>query len=263
MINLNSKYIPYTQIMCNLPICKGDILYVVSDILGIAKACKENGEKFECEKFIESLQKAVGKEGTLLFPTFNFNFCKEQSFDYIKTKGVVGALGNSALKMQEFKRTQHPIYSFAVWGKAQNELINLKNKSCFGDGSPLEFMYKNNAKAFVVGLEGLKSVSFYHYVEEMLKVDYRYYKDFTAPYTDSDGKTEDRTYSMYVRDLDINPIHSSFEELNIILAYLNISKKYEVNRIPFHFVDLIGMFEVISLEIRYNNANNLYIFQNR
>lgn len=45
--------------------------------------------------------------------------------------------------------------------------------------------------------------TFMHYVEKELKVPYRYMKAFNSKYIDEQGEVEERTYSMYVRDLDI------------------------------------------------------------
>jgi len=45
-------------------------------------------------------------------------------------------------------------------------------------------------------------MTFYHYVEESLSVDYRLHKRFSAPYTDFDGEVSDRTYGLFVRKID-------------------------------------------------------------
>ena len=262
MINDN-VYVPYAQIADRLPICKGDVLYVISDLLDIAKVCRDNGERFECERFIEYLQEAVGEEGTLLFPTFNWDFCKGIAFDYHKTKGKTGALGNAALKTSGFKRTQHPLYSFAVWGKLQSTLSGLDNKSAFGENSPFEYMHKYNAKALIIGLAASIKNTYIHYVEQMIGVDFRYEKDFSALYADEGGAIEKRTYSMYVRDLDINLQATSFAEIDNIMSTLGISKDFIINNVSFHVVDLSGMFEIVSLELRYNHANNLYTFTDK
>ena len=259
-MNDSAEYVPYTQIAGMLPICKGDILYVISDILDLAKSCRDNSERFECEKFINSLQEAVGDCGTLMFPTFNWDFCEGQVFDYRKTKGKTGVLGNTALKMPGFKRTQHPLYSFAVWGKFQRDIIKLDNKSGFDAISPFGYMHKNNAKALVVGLTASTGNTFIHYVEQAVGVDYRYDKDFCAPYIDEFGNIESRTYSMYVRDLDIDPKRTSYFAIDDVMSILGICKNFSINSVPFHVIKLPGMFEVVSLELRYNGAKNLYSF---
>jgi len=258
-----AAYVPYTQIVDELPIQKGDIVYVVSDILELAKVCRDNGEAFDSESFIHSLQSAVGEDGTLLFPTFNWDFCKGVAFDYHKTIGKTGTLGNKALKMPGFKRTRHPMYSFAVWGKTQSDLLALDNHSGFGENSPFMYMFKNKAKALVIGLTASIGNTFLHYVEQMVGVDYRYDKDFSAPYIDESGNAKNQTYSMYVRDMDLDPKHTSFTAIDEVMSTLGICKDIKINKIPFHVVDLPGMFEVVSLELRYNNANNLYTFTGR
>lgn len=83
---------------------------------------------------------------------FNWDFCRGIAYDILKSKTQTGALGNIALKRSDFRRTKHPIYSFAVVGKFQNELVALENKGAFDSNSPFNFMYKNNAKMIIVNL---------------------------------------------------------------------------------------------------------------
>lgn len=91
------------------------------------------------------LQTIVGAEGTLLFHTFFWSFCHGGTFDYDKTLGETGILSNRALKRLDFIRTQHPIYSFAVWGKDARYLAALNNVDAFAHDSPFEYMYQKNA----------------------------------------------------------------------------------------------------------------------
>lgn len=257
------EYVSCRDIVSKLPIKRGEILYINSDILELAKACKENGERFDCVEFIKTIQDAIGNEGTLLIPTFNWDFCKGIPFDYKKTRSMTGALGNAALKMPEFVRTAHPIYSFAVWGKDRKLLRDMSNVRAWGKDSPFAYMQTNAARAFVIGLAPTIGNTFLHYIEECNGVDYRYEKEFTAPYTDAQGVALQRTYSMYVRDLEADPQHTSFSVLDTIMLQLNVLQTFNINGIPFHFVDLVGMYDIVSLEIRYNNANNLYTFAHR
>lgn len=48
-----------------------------------------------------------------------------------------------------------------------------------------------------------RGFTFMHYVEESVRVPYRYLKAFRGMYTDADGHTDERSYTMYVRDLAI------------------------------------------------------------
>ena len=49
-------------------------------------------------------------------------------------------------------------------------------------------------------------MTFFHHVEELEGVDYRYMKEFTGLVTDQDGNTNEDTFTMLVRDLDMGVI---------------------------------------------------------
>ncbi len=54
----------------------------------------------------------------------------------------------------------------------------------------------------VIDLPDQNSMTFYHHVEEMQNVPYRFHKNFTGTYTDHFGRTEKRTYKIFVRDME-------------------------------------------------------------
>jgi aminoglycoside 3-N-acetyltransferase len=67
-------------------IFKGDKLLVCSSILKLLIKYKNKNKKFVTNIIIDSLIKKIGPKGTLLFPTFNYAFCKGEDFDYNRTK---------------------------------------------------------------------------------------------------------------------------------------------------------------------------------
>jgi len=249
-------YIPYTQIVNRLPISQGDILYICSDILGIAKTCRDHGESFDCAKFIKTLQEAVGETGTLMFPTFNWDFCKGIPYNYTQTRGKTGSLGNAALTMPGFKRTLHPLYSFAVWGKDQDYLVQQNPVSAFGNDTPFAYMLEKQAKAFSIGISPLQGNTFIHYIEQSIGVPYRYHKPFTADYIDEAGNVFEKSCTMYVRDLELN-LKYVLQPMEHIINQLNINKSYIINTIPYHFTDLCGLYQVVKLDILYNQSRNM------
>ena len=174
----------------------GDCVYIVSDMLELAKTEKSQGQRLNLDELIEELQKILGNKGTILLPTFNWDFCKGVGFDYYKTPVKTGALPKAALKRVDFDRTDHPLYSFAVWGSRREELLEIKSKDSFGPGTIFEKLYQWDAKVLVIGLMPLSGVTYIHHVEQMVGVPYRYNKEFTADYTDAAGVCEQRTYRM-------------------------------------------------------------------
>lgn len=237
---------------------KGDILLVSSDVTQlILKLCggvknfNRSIAKKYCNDIIDTLQNLIGEEGTLLFPTYNWGWCKGKPFIYEKTLGETGALGNTALKRADFKRTKHPIYSFAVWGKDKEFLASLDNVDSFGQNSPFAYLHHNNAKNLFINV--VEFYTFSHYVEEAVGVYYRFVKEFKSIY-EINSIQQEKFYSMYVRDLDINVQNNIplklFEEKGCL-------KYFELLDIKSGLIDMYESFKVIEDDILYNNSKNL------
>lgn len=161
---------------------------------------------------VRSLLDTVGPEGTVLFPLFNFAFCSGDPFDIRASTSRMGALTEAARAHPQVVRTGHPAYSFAVIGSHANKFKGLFNKSGYGEDSPFAMLREMHGKIAVLDLEGQHSMTFYHHIEQMHNVPYRYHKEFHTDYTDYDGVSHPETFSIFVRDLendvltDVNPM---------------------------------------------------------
>ena len=149
----------------------GDKIIVTSDALKLLIYLKKNKIKYTLNNLIDDLIKIVGKKGNILFPTFNWDFCKGKSFNYNNTRSMTGSLSNVALKRPDFKRSKNPIYSFAVWGNNQFKICNLNHQSCFGLSSPFGYLIKNNAKNLCIGMNYRDGFTFVHVAEEKMVSD--------------------------------------------------------------------------------------------
>lgn len=256
------KYISFKNIMEKLDkVKRGDIIYVISDVLELAKISKVYAEIFDAQFFLHTITQKVGQEGTVLLPTFDWGFCEGRPFDYRKTSGKTGALGNAALKYKGFKRTSHPVYSFAVWGKRQTELCDIDTEDCFGEGTVFDYLYKHNAKALVIGLNALEGLTMVHYVEQKVGVFYRYFKEFQGIYIDGEGREKIKKVRMYVRNLDIDP-EEDMECLSQILETLKVSDTQVINGVPFRVVLIEYACQIVRMDIELNSSKNLYHFKN-
>ncbi len=201
----------WKAVLRKLGIGRGDMLYIASDAtLLLTEARKHCSVRTAQERteflhaFVNVLQEVVGSEGTLLFPVFTWTFCKGNAFDIRTTKGEVGALNNWVLgNRKDFRRTQNPMYSFMVWGEAAETLLALDNADAWDETSPFAYLHRHGGKMLLLNVSLQRAFTFMHYVERSIKVPYRYLKNFRASYTDEEGKTEKRSYVLYVRDLSI------------------------------------------------------------
>ncbi len=203
---MNTEYISYQQLPAALGLEKKDVVLLTSDITDLFLQCQEHGEVFDANILLTRFQEAVGEEGTLLIPTYNWGFCQGKPFDYKKTPSKTGALGNAALRRKDFRRTRHPIYSFAVWGKDTDYLCSLDNVDAFGTDSPFAYLEVRNAKNAFIGASLRNSFTYIHYIEQKQGASYRYSKMFKGHYINQDSEDSIREYGMYVRDLERNVI---------------------------------------------------------
>lgn len=258
-----SEYVFWKDIIANIDrIEEGDIIYLVSDVTALALKALSHKDVYDGNILLDSLIERIGPSGTLLIPTFNWDFCSGKEFNYLRTKSQTGALGNVALKRSDFRRTKHPIYSFAVWGKDQSLLCSLENKDAWGDGTPFSYLQENRGKAIILGLENTQGLTSKLHNEQVFGVPYRYVKDFTAPYTDESGITETRTYSMNVRDYDMDPQYVLPQTVfSRILRDLNVLHTQTINGEPVSTVLLHELAQVEEIEIKCNNCRNMYTYK--
>ena len=159
-------------------------------------------DRISPDEILESFLKAVGPAGTVLFPLFNFDFTKGVPFDLRDTPSQMGALTEEARLHPNSIRTGHPIYSFAVIGRQTDKFKDIDNFSGYGKDSPFGILHQMNGKIAVLDLPDQHSMTFYHYIEEMHEVEYRYHKTFVGDYTDNSGCKEQKIYGLYVRNIE-------------------------------------------------------------
>lgn len=154
------------------------------------------------EDILDSFLDVIGSEGTLLLPSFNFDFAHGLPFDIRNSVSQMGALSEAARQYSGAVRTGHPIYSFVVIGNKTSEFEAINNISGYANDSPFGVLRKLNGKIGSLDLDDQNSMTYYHHIEEIKRVDYRYFKSFYGEYTDFSGKTNNKKYELYVRDLE-------------------------------------------------------------
>jgi aminoglycoside 3-N-acetyltransferase len=172
----------YDKFISSLPIKKTDSLLVNSNFLKLMISAKKKGKKFDQNRLIDSFCDFLGNKGTLIIPSFSWEFCKNGFFDKKKTKSITGSFANTALNRKDFKRTLNPVYSFLVYGKDQKYLCSLKHHDSFGLNSPFGYLIKKKAKNLFIDIDYKDSFTFVHVAEQVIGIDYRYKKKFEGTY---------------------------------------------------------------------------------
>ena len=174
---------------------------------------------------IDALLEVLTPEGTLIMPTFNFNFNKGEPWDVRTTPSQMGILTELVRLDSRAKRVFHPFYSFAIIGKHAGDLTRERYKSSYERNSVFGKLRDLDGKIMIIGLDYTHSLTFVHHVEQMEGVDYRYIKEFSGEVTDENGHTTSDTFYMLVRDLDkgviteVNPMGALLEKLGVVTVH--------------------------------------------
>jgi len=245
----------------DLNINKGDTVMLVSDVSSLLHLYKKKGKIFNINLFIDYIQEKIGLNGTLIIPTFNFDFCKGITFDYYNTLPHTGSLAKVAFKRKDFKRTRNPIHSFVVSGKDKENLLNLKHASSFGIDSPFFYLHKNCAKYLSVGLD-FTNLGFTpaHYVEEQVGVTYRYFKNFSGTYINEDRSKKEVEYTFYVRDTLKTQATAIKKETTNFLSEIKACQKYVVQNEIFEIIELGKALDFLIDDMKNNSENNRLIY---
>ncbi|TXE85095.1 aminoglycoside N(3)-acetyltransferase [Campylobacter peloridis] len=195
-----------------LGIKKGDILCVHTELFNFGTPLLPRNEFLQT--ILDCFFEVIGKEGTFIMPTFTYSFCKNGIYDKLNSKSEVGILNEYFRKLKGVKRTNDPIFSFAIKGAKENLFLK-DTTNCFGKNCVYETLYKNDGKIILFGTH-LVGYTFTHYIEEVAKVPYRYFKNFKGILIDENGINHDKNINYYVRSLDKNSLVCEQKQINIL-----------------------------------------------
>ena len=195
--------------------------------------------------FFDELRRYIGRNGTILVPSFTYSFCRKKIFDVQKTKSEVGLFSEIFRKKKNILRTKHPIFSFCISGKLSNFFKNSDNKSCFGPKSIFAKFHKKNGLIIVIGRNFEHGATFLHYIEENFKVEYRYKKIFTGRIFDN-KKISHSKVTYFVRNLKLD---SSLKYKKDMYKILN---KKKFNRLLNVSVRCDKLFDYCKKKIKHN-----------
>ena len=155
--------------------------------------------------YLDAIQVVIGPQGTLAVPAFNFGFARGEPYDPQDTPSQgMGAFSEYVRQCPQALRTPHPMQSLAVIGRYASDLAGRDTLSAFDPGSAFERMLELDFKLLLLGAD-IGATSVYHISEQRNQVPYRYWKDFSGQVHTEHGWQE-RTYRMFARDLDLDPI---------------------------------------------------------
>jgi aminoglycoside 3-N-acetyltransferase len=191
-----------TSCLEQLGIGKGDCLFVHSGLKSLGKFVPPAG-KNSLDALLDAFVQAIGEDGTLVVPTFNFGFCKGKAFDLQHTPSEgMGAFSEFIRLKPEALRSRHPFQSVAAVGRLAAAIAGAQGRSAFAPGGAFDVMLKHGCKIVFFGVYFVET--FAHVAEERALVPYRFWKTFTGEFVD--GETSRRIQvDFFARKLELVP----------------------------------------------------------
>lgn len=188
---------------------RGDTVYVAASLAALGRMDDPAAD------VLGALRAVVGDAGTLVMPTFNFGFCRGESFDPRHTPSECGVLSEAFRAQPGVRRTVAPAFhTVAAWGAAADEIGAIESLTSFGPDSVFEHLVARDARHLLIGCGFHEGVAHFHWLEERMEAPYRYWKRFEGDVV-IDGRATRRAYFMYARragvELDADPLGAEFE----------------------------------------------------
>ena len=194
---------------------EGDVLMVHSSLRKIGLVEKGPGT------LIDALLNVLGKEGTLMMPSFpaigfNYDYLKSRPlFDVRHTPSRMGVVTETFRKKSGVLRSLHPTDAVIAFGKEAEYLVkdHFGQITPYNDKSPFYRLCELKGKILMIGV-GLESLTNLHTLEDAVS-DFKYpvYHDtlFTAELIDEEGSK--RTMQTRVH----NPVWSKKRRCNDLI----------------------------------------------
>lgn len=216
-----------------LKIKKGSKIILHSNTAGLLQL---SNSKKSFDIFFQLLLQTIGKTGTLVIPTYNYDFTRGKVFDKKKSPSQIGVFGNYMLKKYFKNRTNNPIFSHLVFGKDFEKLMGTNDNDIFGNQS---FFSELERLDFLIVCFCCSpaSITFNHYIENKMNVGYRFLKKFVG-FKKSTKGLEKTKISYYVGRKKTNYL---IKEKNL-LSLVNNKKFLETS---------FGRFNCYSVNAKY------------
>lgn len=214
-----------TAALESLPIEKGSIVFIHSNIGFFGRMDGVDSLKRLCKSFFNAIMDRIGPRGTIVVPYFTYSFPKKTSFNVSEKADNMGAFSDYVFGLSDTHRSLDPCYSVCANGYQSKELTKKAPQNSFDEKSFFSRFLKN--QGVILNLNFDAGSTYLHFLEREFGVPYRYDKTFKG-----EIKTKEKSYkvknTIFVRDLNDSSSEPCFEKFTTFCKNQN---SYIVSRL--------------------------------
>ena len=237
--------------LLRLGICCGDTICMHTELFKFGNPLLPKKEFLD--SILECFYEVIGQEGTLIMPTFTYSYCKNEIYNKNESKTKMGALNEFFRRQKGVKRTDDPIFSFALKGKKE-KLFLKETTSCFGKNCVYDILLKEKGKYIVFGGVGHTLT---HFAEEKNGITYRYHKNFSGILIDEFGIRKETSIDYYVRKLE----EKSIPNLTKIIKTVSLIKSHKDIKYAGDFIHIYDANEYVEAIINVIKKDKMALVQ--
>lgn len=152
--------------------------------------------------FYNVLREHMGKDGTLIVPTFTYSFRRSELFDIVNTPSArnIGIFSEYVRKKDGVVRSADPLFSMAAIGPESDFLMQRTCEASFGTGSIYDRLFSNNVCFLAIGITYSTGLAGFMHLEKLAEVPYREDIRLTGRSRDNYGSEFDDSVVHYARN---------------------------------------------------------------
>jgi aminoglycoside 3-N-acetyltransferase len=203
------EYIRFLEGLTQLGLNPGDTVYLAIDmgVIGFPKIkvpfTKEGFRQRErawCDFVFEGIFDVIGENGTLLTPTFSYDYARSQTpYHHETSPSEIGPFTEYLRTRPDSVRSLHPLFSISGVGKNAHAILDNVGKSAYGLCSPFMRLSRYQTKFLFLGTT-IRNMTYFHHLEQLYGVNHMYNKVFDTEVF-KDGEVVPGPWLAFVRYL--------------------------------------------------------------
>lgn len=209
---------------------------------------------------LQSIKEIIGPEGTIICPTFSFDFIETKVFNIQRSKSTLGYFENFFLRQKNVVRSKHPIYSISIIGK-NKKITEPCGKFSFGMNSPFSNFLNYNVKFLNIGIKWIDTCTYLHHIEHLNGINHRFYKP-TKGKINFGGKTKTNVFYNPVRFMKLNSNKAEYKiEKHIMKSKILKEAKNKIYCSSLNVKDIHNLtLKILQKKPSYFMSKNVNIF---